>query len=76
MLTETYVESMTCRAADFLFQPAMFVWSAVGIKGASSLLEWVAVLLNSAVWGIVLSIAVVWLTRGSTRTRAKKARAS
>lgn len=71
MVTETYVESLSCRVADVLFQPAMFAWSAVGIRGTTSVLQWVAVLLNSAVWGFALSIAVLWLTRVSMRTRAK-----
>lgn len=74
-LPETHADSATSHVADFLFQPAMFVWDAIGVKSASSLLEWVVLLLNSALWGVTLSVAVVWLTRRSTQTRAKAARA-
>jgi hypothetical protein len=74
-LRETYADSAASHVADFLFQPAMLIWDAVGVKGASSLLEWVVFLLNSALWGATLSVAVVWLTRRSTQTRAKAARA-
>jgi len=74
-LPETYAESAASRIADFLFQPAMFVWDAIGVKGAPSLLEWIVVLLNSALWGVTLSVAVVWLTRRSAQTRAKALRA-
>lgn len=74
VLTETYIESFTCRVADVLLQPTMFVWRAAGIKDASSLLQWVAVLLNSAAWGATLSIALVCLIRGSSRLCARGVR--
>jgi hypothetical protein len=74
VLTETYVESLTCRLADVLLQPTMFVWRAAGIKDASSLLQWVAVLLNSAAWGAALSIASACLIRASSRLLARGVR--
>jgi hypothetical protein len=74
-LPETYADRAASHVADFLFQPAMFMWDAIGVKGASSLLEWAVFLLNSALWGVTLSLAVVWLTRRSRQARAKAARA-
>jgi hypothetical protein len=64
-LPETYADSAASGAADFLFQPAMFVWRAMAIRDAPSLLEWGVFLLNSALWGVALSALVVWLTRRS-----------
>jgi hypothetical protein len=73
-LPQSYADNAVSRLADFLFQPAMFIWQAVGLKGASALLQWSVFLLNSALWGITIGAVVVWLTRHSMQTRSKAAR--
>lgn len=73
-LRETYSESAASHAADFLFQPAMFVWNAVGFQDASAPLEWAVFLLNSALWGVTLGAVVVWSNRIAERARARVAR--
>jgi hypothetical protein len=73
-LPETYADRAASHAADFLFQPAMFVWNAVGIRNASAPLEWAVFVLNSALWGVTLGLVVVWLSRLSRKARAQVAR--
>jgi hypothetical protein len=62
-LPEIYVDSAASNLAEFLLQPALFVWKAMALRDATDLLEWFVFLLNSALWGVALGAAVVWLTR-------------
>ena len=73
-LGETYAESAASRIADVLFQPALYVWRGIGVKGPSPLLEWAVVLLNSALWGVTLALVITWLASRSAQRRAVRAR--
>jgi len=66
-LPETYAESAVSHVADMMFQPMMFIWEVAAIRDTSTAVEWFAFLLNSAFWGIALSVFVTWLTTRSSR---------
>jgi hypothetical protein len=42
-------------------QPGDTIWTALGIRPKSSLLEWSMIILNSLVWGATIAVIIVLL---------------
>jgi hypothetical protein len=57
-----YTEAASSRLADVLFAPAQMIYRALHVgSSAPAMVQWLYMILNSALWGLVLAAAVTWL---------------
>jgi hypothetical protein len=57
-----YTEAASSRLADVLFAPAQMIYRALHAgSSAPAMVQWLYMILNSALWGLVLAAAVMWL---------------
>ncbi|MDB5943185.1 MAG: hypothetical protein JWQ13_2751 [Ramlibacter sp.] len=64
-----HAEATSSGLAAFLLQPGQAIYSALHAgSSASAMVQWLSLVLNSALWGLVLAAAVMWL-RQALRTR-------
>jgi hypothetical protein len=65
----SYAEGASSRLADVLFAPAQMIYRALHAGSSPpAMVQWLYVMLNSALWGLVPATAVMWLRQ---RTGAK-----
>lgn len=61
-IARSYAEATSSRLAEVLFEPGQMLYRALHAgSSAPALVQWLYVILNSALWGLVLAAAVLWL---------------
>jgi hypothetical protein len=58
----SYVEATSSRLADVLFEPVQMIYRSLHAgSGAPAMVQWLYMIMNSALWGLVLATAIMWL---------------
>lgn len=54
-VNESAVEYMTGSLANTLMAPVMYIWTSWASKNLHNAFEWILLIANSALWGVVLA---------------------